>query len=31
MTAMVATKMHADEIETDIALVPRMLAGHFQQ
>jgi hypothetical protein len=29
MTAMGATKMHADEIETDVALVRRLLAGQF--
>jgi aminoglycoside phosphotransferase (APT) family kinase protein len=29
MTAMSATKMHADEIETDVALVRRLLAGQF--
>jgi len=31
MTAMDATKMHADEIETDVALVRRLLAGQFPQ
>jgi aminoglycoside phosphotransferase (APT) family kinase protein len=31
MTAMGATRMHADEIETDAALVRRMLAGQFPQ
>jgi aminoglycoside phosphotransferase (APT) family kinase protein len=31
MTAMGATKMHADEIETDVALVRRLLAGQFPQ
>ena len=31
MTAMGATKMHADEIETDIELVRRLLAGQFPQ
>lgn len=29
MSAMRATKMHADEIETDVALVRRLLAGQF--
>jgi aminoglycoside phosphotransferase (APT) family kinase protein len=29
MTAMRATKMHADEIETDVALVRRLLAAQF--
>jgi aminoglycoside phosphotransferase (APT) family kinase protein len=29
MTAMGATKMHADEVETDAALVRRLLAGQF--
>ena len=29
MTAMPATKMHADEIKTDVALVRRLLAGQF--
>jgi hypothetical protein len=27
MTAMGAARMHADEIETDVALVRRLLAG----
>jgi aminoglycoside phosphotransferase (APT) family kinase protein len=31
MTAMGATKMHADEIETDIGLVRRLLEGQFPQ
>ena len=31
MTAMCATKMHADEIGTDVALVRRLLAGQFPQ
>jgi len=31
MTAMDATKMHADEIETDVALVRRLLTGQFPQ
>jgi len=31
MAAMSATKMHADEIETDVALVRRLLAGQFSQ
>jgi aminoglycoside phosphotransferase (APT) family kinase protein len=31
MTAMGAIKMHADEIETDVALVRRLLAGQFPQ
>jgi aminoglycoside phosphotransferase (APT) family kinase protein len=31
MTAMGRTKMHADEIETDVALVRRLLAGQFPQ
>jgi aminoglycoside phosphotransferase (APT) family kinase protein len=31
MTAMGANKMHADEIETDVALVRRLLAGQFPQ
>jgi len=31
MTAMGATKMHGDEIETDAALVRRLLAGQFPQ
>jgi aminoglycoside phosphotransferase (APT) family kinase protein len=31
MTAMGATKMHADEIETDVGLVRRLLAGQFPQ
>jgi len=31
MTAMDATKMHAGEIETDVALVRRLLAGQFPQ
>src|SRR2546430_17538865 len=29
MTAMCATRMHAGEIETDVALVRRLLAGQF--
>jgi aminoglycoside phosphotransferase (APT) family kinase protein len=29
MTAMGATRMHADEVETDVALVRRLLAGQF--
>jgi aminoglycoside phosphotransferase (APT) family kinase protein len=31
MTAMGATKMHADEIETDVALARRLLAEQFPQ
>lgn len=31
MTAMCATKMHADEIGTDVTLVRRLLAGQFPQ
>jgi aminoglycoside phosphotransferase (APT) family kinase protein len=31
MAAMSATKMHADEVETDAALVRRLLAGQFPQ
>jgi aminoglycoside phosphotransferase (APT) family kinase protein len=31
MTAMGATKMHADEIETDVALVRRLLTAQFPQ
>lgn len=29
LTAMGATKMHADEVETDVALMGRLLAGQF--
>lgn len=31
MTAMSATKMHPDEIETDVTLVRRLIAGQFPQ
>jgi aminoglycoside phosphotransferase (APT) family kinase protein len=31
MAAMGATRMHADEVETDVALVRRLLAGQFPQ
>ena len=31
MTAVAAPKMHADEIDTDVALVRRLLAGQFPQ
>ena len=31
MTAMGAARMHADEVETDVALVGRLLAGRFPQ
>jgi aminoglycoside phosphotransferase (APT) family kinase protein len=31
MAAMSATKMHADEVETDVTLVRRLLAGQFPQ
>ena len=31
MTAMSATKMHPDEIETDVTLVRRLLAEQFPQ
>jgi aminoglycoside phosphotransferase (APT) family kinase protein len=31
MTAVAAPKMHADEIDTDVALVRRLLAGEFPQ
>lgn len=31
ITAMGATKMHSDEIETDVALVRRLLAGQFPE
>jgi aminoglycoside phosphotransferase (APT) family kinase protein len=31
MSAMAAAKMHADEIDTDVALVRRLLAGQFPQ
>lgn len=31
MTTMGATKMHADEVETDVGLVHRLLAGQFPQ
>ena len=29
MAAMKVTKMHADEVETDVALMRRLLAGQF--
>jgi hypothetical protein len=31
MAAMGAVKMHADEVETDAALVGRLIAGQFPQ